>query len=55
VDYLDKSLTKKKRMEAQLASLKLKRRTKFKSIPSRNTISVKGSSSQVTTTIALPA
>ena len=42
VNYEDKQLTKKKRMEAVLASLKLKRRTKFKAIPAKRAFSVQG-------------
>jgi len=36
INYEDKGLTKKQRMETQLASLKLKRRTKFKAIPTKH-------------------
>lgn len=35
VDYSDSRLTKKQRMEAQLASLKVKRRTRFDPLPRR--------------------
>ena len=35
VDYYDTRITKKQRMEAQLASLKVKRRTRFDPLPRR--------------------
>ena len=35
VDYNDTRVTKKQRMEAQLASLKVKRRTRFDPLPRR--------------------
>ena len=35
VDYNDSKVTKKQRMEAQLASLKVKRRTRFDPLPRR--------------------
>lgn len=40
VNYEDHTLTKKQRMEAQLASLNLKRRTRFQAIPVKRNNSV---------------